>query len=159
VLAYSVFWWLLVIVPTIANWLLAHYELATSGNFEPHSPLRASAYNLMIVATTPVLIKLAQRLSWPALRAAVLPAWLLFGLTTLGMLGALYSSITVPAGEVWFAYAALWLLSEWLMRGTKLGKAPLVLLHTLRSTGPSGFRAGWKAAAPILPGPTSCRPG
>ena len=136
VLAYAGVWWLLVIVPTIANWLLAHYEIATTGDFEPHSPLRASAYNLVVVATTPLFVKLAQRLSWPALRAAVLPAWLLFGMTTLGMLGALYSSITVPAGEVWFAYAALWLLSEWLMRGATLGKAPLVILHTLRSTGP-----------------------
>lgn len=136
VLAYSGFWWLLVIVPTIANWLLAHYQIATSGNFDPHSPLRASAYSLVIVLTTPLFIKLAQRLSWPALRAAVLPAWLLFGITTLGMLGGLYSSINVPAGEIWFAYAALWLLSEWLMRGSGLGQAPLALLHTLRSTGP-----------------------
>ena len=136
VLAYSGLWWLLVIVPTIANWLLAHYQIATTGNFEPHSPLRPSAYSLVIVATTPLFVKLAQRLSWPALRAAVLPAWLLFGMTTLGMLGILYSSINVPAGEVWFAYAALWLLSEWLMRGTGLGEAPLVILHTLRSTGP-----------------------
>ena len=136
VLAYSGLWWLLVIVPTVANWLLAHYEIATTGTFEPHSPLRASAYNLMVVATTPLFVKLAQRLSWPALRAAVLPAWLLFGITTVGMLGALYSSITVPAGEVWFAFAALWLLSEWLMRDAALGQAPLVILHTLRSTGP-----------------------
>jgi len=136
VLAYSGLWWLLVIVPTVANWLLAHYEIATTGNFELHSPLRASAYNLMIVATTPLFVKLAQRLSWPALRAAVLPAWLLFGITTVGMLGALYGSITVPAGEVWFAYAALWLLSEWLMRDASLGQAPLVVLHTLRSAGP-----------------------
>ena len=136
VLAYSGLWWLLVIVPTVANWLLAHYEIATTGTFEPHSPLRASAYNLMVVATTPLFVKLAQRLSWPALRAAVLPAWLLFGITTVGMLGALYSSITVPAGEVWFAYAALWLLSEWLMRDAALGQAPLVIVHTLRSTGP-----------------------
>jgi uncharacterized membrane protein len=136
ILAYSGMWWLLVVAPTLANWLLAHYEIATSGNFEPHSPLRASAYSLMVAATTPLFLKLAQRLAWPALRAAVLPAWLLFVTTTLGMLGLLYSSAAVPGGEAWFAYAALWLLSEWLMRTTALAKAPLVLLHTLRSSGP-----------------------
>jgi uncharacterized membrane protein len=136
VLAYAGLWWLLMVVPTIANWLLAHYQLATTGSIDPYGALRASAYSLLVVATTPLLLKLAQRLAWPALRAAALPPWLLFGATTLAMLDALYSRDIMPAAEVWFAFGALWLLSEWLMRRIAMGRAPLVILHTLRSTGP-----------------------
>jgi uncharacterized membrane protein len=136
VLAYAGLWWLLAVVPTFANWLLAHYEIATSGDFDPHSPLRASAYSLIIVATTPLWLHLSKRLAWPALRAAVMPAWLLFALTTVGILGDLYGGSGMPAGETWAAFAALWLLSEWLMRTIALGEAPLIILHTLRSTGP-----------------------
>ncbi len=135
-LGYAGMWWLLVVAPTLSNWLLAHYELATAGAFDPHSALRPSAYCLLVAATTPLFLKMAQRLAWPALRAAALPAWLLFTAATAGMLGVLYGRAGMPAGEEWAAYAALWLLSEWLMRGFGLRQHALVLLHTLRSTGP-----------------------
>lgn len=127
VLAYAGLWWLLVVAPTLSNWLLAHY--AGSGR------LRASAYCLLIAVTTPLWIKMAQRLAWPDLRAAALPAWLLFGVTTLGMLSVLYAG-GMPVREEWAAYAALWLVSEWLMRDGALHRLALLVLHTLRSTGP-----------------------
>lgn len=136
VLGYAGLWWLLVVAPTLANWLLAHYELATRGEFDPHSVLRPSAYCLLIAASTPLFMNMAQRLAWPALRTAALPAWLLFGLTTIGMAGVLYDRGAMPAGEEWAAYATLWLLSEWLMRSHGLRRPALVLLHTLRSAGP-----------------------
>lgn len=136
VLGYAGLWWLLVVAPTLANWLLAHYELATSGDFDGLSPLRTSAYLLMIAATTPLFIVLSQRLAWPALRAAAVPHWLLFGIATLGMLGDLYAHGSMPVREEWAAYAALWLVSEWLMRKLELRNAVLVALHIVRSTGP-----------------------
>lgn len=136
VLAYAGLWWLLAVAPTLANWLLAHYQLATGGYVDPFSGLRASAFSLLIAATTPLFMKLSQRLAWPDLRAAALPAWLLFGLTTLGMLIALYADARMPAGEHWVAFGALWLVSEWLMQRNALPHAQLVALHTLRSTGP-----------------------
>ncbi|WP_374581173.1 DUF2339 domain-containing protein [Pseudoduganella sp.] len=136
VLGYAGMWWLLVVAPTLANWLLAHYEIATAGDFNRFSPLRASAYALLVAATTPLFMHLSRRLAWPALRAAALPAWLLFGLATLGMLGALYAEARMPAGEHWVAFGALWLVSEWLMRSMALREPVLVLLHTVRSTGP-----------------------
>jgi uncharacterized membrane protein len=136
VLGYAAMWWLLVVAPTLANWLLAHYELATTGSVDRYSVLRPSAYSLLIAATTPLFMAMARRLAWPALRAAALPAWLLFGLATVGLLGALYGRDSMPAGEEWTAYGALWLLSEWLMRSASLRQPALVLLHTLRSTGP-----------------------
>ncbi|WP_028101602.1 DUF2339 domain-containing protein [Pseudoduganella violaceinigra] len=136
ILAYAGMWWLLVIVPTFANWLLALYEIATTGAFDPYSGLRASAYILMIAATTPLFIVLAQRLEWPALRAGALPAWVLFIVTTLGMLGVLYGRGDMPAGEDWVAYAVLWLLCEWRMRRSALRHPALVLLHTVRTSGP-----------------------
>ncbi|WP_342118573.1 DUF2339 domain-containing protein, partial [Pseudoduganella sp. OTU4001] len=136
VLGYAGMWWLLVVAPTLANWLLAHYEIATSGGFEALSPLRPSAYALMVAATTPLFLKLSQRLAWPALRAAAVPAWLLFAASTVSMLGVLYARGTMPVAEEWTAFAALWLLSEWLMRSMALREAALLLLHTLRSTGP-----------------------
>ena len=136
VLAYAGMWWLLMVAPTISNWLLAHYQVATTGGLDPYSPSRASAYSLLVVATTPLLLKLAQRLAWPALRAAMLPPWLMFGVTTMAMLDVLYGQNAMPAGAEWVAYGALWLLSEWLMRRTEMGRAPLAILHTLRSTGP-----------------------
>lgn len=132
-LAYGGLWWLLVVAPTLANWLLAFYQ--------PDIHLRASAYMLLIAATTPLIMKAAQRLAWPALRAAAVPAWLLFGLATFSMLGAqygdaLYADASMPDGEPWVAFGALWLVSEWLMRSNKLPQAALIILHTLRSTGP-----------------------
>jgi uncharacterized membrane protein len=136
VLAYAGLWWLLVVAPTLANWLLAHYELATAGDFDPGSPLRASAYGLMIAATTPLFIRMAQRLEWPALRAAAVPAWLLFGAATLDLLARLYGGTGMPAGEEWTAFAALWLVSEWLMRSIAMPRTALALLHTVRSAGP-----------------------
>lgn len=127
-LAYGGLWWLVVVAPTLSNWLLAYYK--------PDLHLRASAYLLLIAATTPLIMKLAQRLAWPALRAAAVPAWLLFGAATLGMLSGLYATGGMPAGEEWLAFGALWLVSEWLMRGNALPQAALIALHTLRSTGP-----------------------
>jgi uncharacterized membrane protein len=135
VLAYAGTWWLLVVAPTLANWLLAHYQIAVSGNVDPHSGLRASAYGLMIAATTPLWIRLSQRLAWPALRAAAAPAWLLFGAGTLAMIGILYDG-RMPVREEWAAFAALWLVSEWLMRAVAIKETVLIVLHTLRSTGP-----------------------
>lgn len=127
-LAYGGMWWLVVVAPTLANWLLAFYE--------PNIHLRASAYMLLIAVTTPLIMQLAQRLAWPALRAAAVPAWLLFGLASVGILVSLYADARMPDSEVWVAFGALWLASEWLMRSTKLPQAALILLHTLRSTGP-----------------------
>jgi len=136
VLAYAGMWWLLVVAPTLSNWLLAHYEISTTGSFDTYSALRASAYSLLIAATTPVILKLAARLKWPALDSAAIPAWLLFGVSTVSMLGVLYGRSGMPVGEEWLAFAALWLLSEWMMRSAFLPQAALVLLHTVRSTGP-----------------------
>jgi uncharacterized membrane protein len=127
VLAYAGLWWLLVVAPTLSNWLLAHYGGSDR--------LRASAYCLLIAVTTPLWLAMARRLAWPDLRAAALPAWLLFGATTVGMLGVLYAD-GMPVREEWIAYAALWLVSEWLMRDSALHRVALLVLHTLRSTGP-----------------------
>jgi len=136
VLAYAGMWWLFVVAPTFSNWLLAHYEIFTTGTFDPYSMLRASAYSLLIAATTPLVLNVATRLQWPALNSAAIPAWLLFGVSTVSMLGVLYGRGGMPAGEEWAAYIALWLLSEWLMRSASLPQAALVLLHTVRTTGP-----------------------
>ena len=69
-----------------------------------------------------------------------MPAWALFALTTAGMVGRLYLD-DMPEREFWAAFAALWLLSEWLMhswpqRGWRIADGALRALHTLRSTGP-----------------------
>jgi uncharacterized membrane protein len=136
VLAYAGIWWLFVVAPTFSNWLLAHYEILTTGNFDRYSPLRASSYSLLIAASTPLLLHLASRLQWRALDAAAVPAWLLFGISTVSMLGVLYAGGAMPAGEAWTAFAVLWLLSEWMMRNATLPEAAVVLLHTIRSTGP-----------------------
>jgi uncharacterized membrane protein len=69
-----------------------------------------------------------------------LPAWALFALTTVGMLGLLYFA-GMPDREFWAAFAALWLLSEWLLhswpqRGWQIVPAALRMLHTLRTAGP-----------------------
>ena len=136
VLAYAGMWWLLVVAPTLANWLLAHYLLLTTGGFDPASPLRAGAYCLLIAATTPLLLKMSHRLNWPALRAAALPAWILFGVATVNLLARLYGHAGMPAGEEWTAYAALWLVSEWLMRAIAVPTGALTLLHTVRTAAP-----------------------
>jgi uncharacterized membrane protein len=136
VLGWSVLWWLLMVAPTLSNWALAHY-LGTS---VIRRDLQWPAYCLLIAATTPLWMALARRLAWPALRWSALPAWALFALTTVGMLGLLYFA-GMPDREFWAAFAALWLLSEWLLhswpqRGWQIVPAAQRVLHTLRTAGP-----------------------
>src|SRR6185369_1380663 len=98
--------------------------------------LQWPAYCLLIAATTPLWLSLARRLTWPALRWTALPAWALFALTSVGMLAMLHFT-GMPSREFWLAFAALWLLSEWLMRvWSPIRDVQMRILHTLRSAGP-----------------------
>jgi uncharacterized membrane protein len=135
-LAWSGAWWLLMVAPTLSNWALAHYEGGDSVRLDLQWP----AYCLLIALTTPMWMTMARRLAWPALRWAALPAWALFALSTMGMLIQLYFD-SMPGREFWTAFAALWLLSEWLMhswppQGWTIAPRALRVLHTLRSAGP-----------------------
>ena len=137
-LAWSGLWWLLMVAPTLSNWLLAHYESARDS---VRLELQWPAYCLLLAASTPLWTALAHRFAWPALRWSAMPLWLVFGVTTAGMLAALYPFNEMPGGEFWSAYAALWLISEWLMhhwpaRGWPLREGALRALHTVRTTGP-----------------------
>ena len=134
VLGWCGLWWLLMVAPTVSNWLLAHYHA------ERPYPLQLPAYSLLIAATTPLWMALARRLAWPVLRWLAVPAWLLFAASTLHMLETLYRD-NMPGVEFWSAFGALWLLSEWLMghwprQGWALPPAALRALHTLRTAGP-----------------------
>ncbi|WP_395403132.1 DUF2339 domain-containing protein [Pseudoduganella sp. UC29_106] len=135
-LGWSALWWLLMVAPTLSNWALAHYERGDYVRLDLQWP----AYCLLIAATTPLWMMLAHRLAWPALRWTALPAWALFALSTVGMLIQLHFD-SMPGREFWTAFAALWLLSEWLLhswprQGWTISPLALRVLHTLRSAGP-----------------------
>src|SRR5262249_36886781 len=76
-LMWSSLWWLLMVSPTLANWLLAYYHQADeTGLAAPE--LRWSAYALLIAVSTPLWLRLARRLQWSELKLAGAPAWGLF---------------------------------------------------------------------------------
>ncbi|MGO4467507.1 DUF2339 domain-containing protein, partial [Pseudoduganella sp. RAF53_2] len=134
ILGWSMLWWLAMVAPTLSNWLLAHYE--NWSGMAARAELQWPAYCLLIAATTPLWLSLARRLTWPALRWTALPAWALFALTSVGMLAMLHFT-GMPSREFWLAFAALWLLSEWLMRvWSPIRDVQMRILHTLRSAGP-----------------------
>ena len=141
-LLWSGMWWFVTILPTLAGWLAAHYQLLLGyDDGYPSDDLWWSAYLLLVAAFTAPLLQLARRLQWPALRWNGAASWGALACATLYLIGDLYATNQLPRAEVWAAYAALWLAGEWLLRAWPrndwhiAGRA-LKVLHTVRTAGP-----------------------
>ncbi|MES2127847.1 MAG: DUF2339 domain-containing protein [Pseudomonadota bacterium] len=140
-LAWSGLWWLGAVAPTLSGWLVTHYQIASTGSVGPDGDLRWAGYMLLLALASPLALRLARRLDWPALRLAAVPVWAGLAGTSVVMLAMLYIDRHLPHGETWAAFAALWLASEWMTgewarSGAALPERALRALHTVRSGAP-----------------------
>lgn len=143
-LGWCAFWWFIPVLASVDAWgtrLLSSYNL-----YGDRTGLALNAvYGLCVALTTPVLARLARRLSWPDLRWLAYAVWVCLLFVMFRMFDQLNGYyFAMPALPAWVALLALWLTSEWLMReGVRDGwlsaeGQPVLLraLHLQRTIGP-----------------------
>ncbi|MES2932558.1 MAG: DUF2339 domain-containing protein [Pseudomonadota bacterium] len=140
-LLWSAFWWFVVVLYSLAAWLVTHYQIYRGQELFYDEAQFWLAYSSGIALSGFGFAKLAQRLQWRGLRWSALPNWFALALSTLVLLFQTYLENEMPETQVWAAYLALWLAAEWLMRywpraGWHLNTAWLKVLHVIRSVGP-----------------------
>ncbi|NRR34094.1 DUF2339 domain-containing protein [Oxalobacteraceae bacterium] len=134
-------WYILIILPILAAWLMMCYQRISTGVASPQASLWWCAYGLLVAATGPALMTLARRLGWPSLLRGEMLNWSALAIASAGLLSTLYGDYRLPDAEAWLAWLALWLANEWLMRAgqrkdQELSAPLLQFLHTLRSATP-----------------------
>ena len=114
-LMWSGFWCFVFVVREWSDWVQGQYRLAQGFEAYRSDDLYWSVYGLSVAGLAFGFALLAKRLSWNALRWFGLSAWFALGLSSFVMLADMYINDGMPERETWWAYFALWGVSEWFM--------------------------------------------
>ena len=138
------FWWFAYVLGSFSAWgeqLMETYNLFTETAWPRVHPL----YGFLLALGAPLFARLALRLQWPNLRWLAYAAWpgLLYVMSRVFLQLDHYGA-ALPAWPVWVALVALWLASEYLLRGgeqegwllPEQNGFILRALHVLRTVGP-----------------------
>ncbi len=142
-LLWSGFWCFAFVLNEWSYWVQGQYGLAFG--LEPYRAeslsLYWSVYGLSVALLAYGCALLADRLCWPALRWFGLSAWFALGLFNIVMLLDMFFNDDIAYRETWWAYLALWGVSEWLMaywqkKAWSMDALWLKTLHGQRTIGP-----------------------
>ncbi|MES2298089.1 MAG: DUF2339 domain-containing protein [Pseudomonadota bacterium] len=138
-LAWGAVWWFALVLQPLSGWAAVQYAIYVGRGMLIDEWL--AAYATLAALTALAFAHGARRLQWAPLRWLSASSWVLLALVTFGIVGGLYTNGEMPIAAIWWAYAALWLASEYLLRmwpaaGWTIRPSAMKLLHSVRTAGP-----------------------